>query len=534
MGKQYVLAMYDIRGIQKYIYRTAKVKDTIGASAIVENIIEDALKEAAACVKRREEVSAELEWCMESGALEYREGDFDIQTLFIGGGNAFVMYSSRELCVKVNKLMARYILEHTYSLQLAVAIVDKTDSYAEDYQKLYTEMNRTKADMVVSRPLGTLPVMQMEVKTGYPLVSEDGSTETGIKKARALEKMEDEKQKKIERIFDNYITKKGTDSTLAVVHIDGNNMGLRIRSCLEGIGDYTKAVNTMRNISYHINDSYKRVFQQMQELFNSRAGGIKDFEDKKVPCFVRKILVAGDDITYVCNAKIAVATVEYYCREIAKYTMTGETTPEARERLGFSVCAGIAYIGSHFPFSIGYDVAESCCDSAKDRAKSHKAAVSDGTEITGNFMDFHICKNVQARDFDGMREQEYRTASGENLLLRPYYIRTDYDGKLSVLDNERFALKNLKNAIGYFNSKDNDEEKNLPRSFAKDIRNTYSLGEGQIRVLNSFLKSRGWRMPDGTDDFYYEENREKTAKWYDALELMDLYIDLDAFTKEGE
>lgn len=41
---QLVLAMYDVRGIQKYIFRTAKVQDATGASAIVEDIILEALK----------------------------------------------------------------------------------------------------------------------------------------------------------------------------------------------------------------------------------------------------------------------------------------------------------------------------------------------------------------------------------------------------------------------------------------------------------------------------------------------------------
>lgn len=45
-----ILAMYDVRGIQKYIYRTARVKDAMGASLLVENIIYDALKTAVGSV----------------------------------------------------------------------------------------------------------------------------------------------------------------------------------------------------------------------------------------------------------------------------------------------------------------------------------------------------------------------------------------------------------------------------------------------------------------------------------------------------
>ena len=37
-----VLAMYDVRGIQNYIYRTPHIKDAMGASIIIEDIIVNA------------------------------------------------------------------------------------------------------------------------------------------------------------------------------------------------------------------------------------------------------------------------------------------------------------------------------------------------------------------------------------------------------------------------------------------------------------------------------------------------------------
>ena len=89
--------------------------------------------------------------------------------------------------------------------------------------------------------------------------------------------------RRAEKIFDNYVTEKRTDSTLAVVHIDGNNMGLRIRAQIEEIEKYDEAVNTMRRISYRINHSYKKVFEKMAQEFNQ---GDKQYN-------VLKILTAG-------------------------------------------------------------------------------------------------------------------------------------------------------------------------------------------------------------------------------------------------
>ena len=43
---QELMALYDVRGIQDYIFRTTKVKDAMGASRCVENLLMEALKQA--------------------------------------------------------------------------------------------------------------------------------------------------------------------------------------------------------------------------------------------------------------------------------------------------------------------------------------------------------------------------------------------------------------------------------------------------------------------------------------------------------
>lgn len=518
-----VLAIYDVRGIQKYIFKTVKLQEAAGASMIVENIIMDALKAAVRTIRNTESLEAELEWYGEEGYFPYCEKYKDVQVLFIGGGNAYVMYRSRELCLKMNRLMSEYTIKKTYSLQLAVAIVEKSGSYAEDYRKLFQGMGETKSNMPVSKLLGTIPVMQAEIKTGYPLVSEQGSQETLLKQQGAR-KVWNKITGKDERLLDNYVTEKGADSTIAVVHIDGNSMGQRIRELIEGIEDYTEAINIMRRISYQINTSYKRVFEEMKRYFEEKGAKRSEFEKKETKYFVRKILVAGDDITFVCNGKIAISAVEYYCRKISEYTMTGSADEKSIHKYGFSVCAGIAYINSHFPFGIGYEVAEACCSLAKDAAK--KAENMDNGRI-GNFVDFHICQNVHAQNLKEMRRREYVTSSGEQLLIRPYYISTRTEGELGKLNARRYSLNGLKEAILYFQN-----PQNIPRSFAKDLRNTYPLGQSRMKLLYSFLESRGWKMPDGQEELYEKEGEQLIAKWYDALEIMDYYVNFDMDAQE--
>lgn len=255
---------------------------------------------------------------------------------------------------------------------------------------------------------------------------------------------------------------------------------------------------------------------------------------------VLKILTAGDDITYVCNGKLALKTVQYFAEEIAGYTMDGQITdrpgkedtgypyPVYKEnaddklkKYGFSVCAGIAYIHSHFPFYVGYETAEACCESAKKRAKEDRYRDRKNDRV-GSWVDFQICKNIQAQNLDEVRQKEYVTANGEDLMLRPYFINTDTDYGMEKQVDCRNTLRQFIADIAYFQN-----EKNIPRSFAKELRNTYPQGKETVNVLYAFLKSRGWTLPDGTDNLYWKntETEKIYARWYDALEMMDYYSD---------
>lgn len=526
MEQKQVLAMYDIRGIQDYIFRTPKLKHAIGASAIVESIIEEALK--AAVEKCNDmQISYELSWEQKI----YTGEDKEIQVLYIGGGNAVVLFRDRELYMVVTRLMSKYILEHTYSLQLAATCIDKTGEYQADYRNLNAKMTKVKADMPESKPIGAFPIMQIELATGLPICDEDKSREVALK--LAAEQLKRKATKTEAKIFDNIIEEKGKDSNIAVVHIDGNNMGLRIRELLEnGSTDnkesynkdsYIDAINLMRNISYNINHCYKDTFNKMMGIFN------RNEEYLIIP-----VLIAGDDITYVCKAKAAIASVEYFVNDIKNKTMTGNA--EDRERYGFSVCAGIAYIHSHFPFSIAYQVAEACCESAKDRAKSNLKE----NDMVGNFFDFQFCKNVQTLDMSTIRQNQYITPTKENLLCRPFEIgETD----------KYYSYDKLKRYINFFNSLNESTtkegkgtDKTLPRSHAKKLRNIYPLGYTQVNSFISFLKSRNWTLPDerkGNNEgdskveAYVMDDNTRIAKYYDALELMDVYVNLESIEKEA-
>ena len=480
-----VLTMYDVRGIQSYIFKSNAAKEIVGASALVEKIITEGLQAYVRTLEPEERKTYMTDWKKDDPEAFLKDSSVKMQIMFIGGGNAYVLFRKGSVCQKVNRFLARYILERTYSLNLAVAVVGRSDSYSDDYNAINNEMRRIKACMPLSMPIGAMPFMEADSVTGYPVVSHETegelSTEAKLKR-NAFPEQEDEK------IFDKMVTEKGDSSTLAVFHIDGNSMGSSIREKMEKTHGYEDAIRTMRELSLNISETFRAVVDKMRKYMDRLSAEVRKDNRNKL---YREIIVAGDDITFVCNAKLAIPAVEYFLRHIGD---SGE----------FSACGGIAFFNSHFPFSDAYQVAEACCDSAKKRAKLAENKVAE-TKV-GNFLDFQICTNISASNLDSYRDRHYRNA-GKLCIARPYYIPCLNDAKLNQ-KNARYDIGQLHIWQKYF--------RKMPRSKAKELRNVIPMGENEIKKEVSFLKSRGYNE--------FEDSVEQYDIWYDALEIMDWFI----------
>lgn len=513
-----VLVMYDVRGIQNYIFRTNHIKDIVGASAIVENIITDGMKE----IIQKEQWDEALfltDWeSKDSEGDEFiNNPEIQMQVMFIGGGNAYVLFRTGALAQQINRKLAKYVLDNTYSLNLAVAMVEKTESYKNDYAKINEEMRYVKARMPEVKPVGAMPFMSVDSITGYPLSEEEEypekkwlCRETWLKRKKFAQVSE----VSAEKILDNMVTEKGDNSSLAVVHIDGNNMGKRIQKIMENKEDYVSAITAMRIISKNIKYGFVEAFDAMAKYIDENMAP-KVKADSKGKLY-RKIILAGDDITFICNASAAIDAVIEFLRQVAEkklYDEAGVTEKENLKTYGFSACAGIAFFNSHFPFSDAYQVAEECCSKAKSRAKDKEnrdGQKADGN--IGNYLDYQICTHIKAADLDLYREKNYVVeGNGESIIWRPYYVHCDVLDLYSDLNerNKAYDVDRLINSICSF--------KKIPRGQAKTLRNSFALGRAEVEKYVTFLHSRSVDLP-----------QDLRSCWYDALELLDLYPDKEA------
>lgn len=408
---QYILAMYDIRGKQEFIYKSSKIKEIVGASYIIRECFEDHLYPAAEeytgsgkgifsyKAKHVEEQSDPDREFSPEGFRRHIEAGYIGEVIYDGGGNFFVLYKDVETYREVNKRFYRKLLEGTYSLRVLTTYIDNIDfeDYREDQKRLYAKHREREREESLIHPINTLPIVQTDYRTSMPLGEmqfiggkrEKVSCESK-RKYEKYEKVTGDKagyDREVEgvRLLDEMITKKGEESLLAVIYIDGNSMGAKVEQCLNGLKkpdgqpdkSYSACVRELRRFSDEIQQHY--ITDRIEDV-NSLLG-------KRGARFV---IYAGDEVTFICNARNAYKVVKKYLSGLAG-SAQGESPRTS--------CAGIAVFHSHAPFADAYRIAEECCESGKQLMKK------EGLEHA-SLIDFHYCQGAFGTSLEAIRAHE--------------------------------------------------------------------------------------------------------------------------------
>jgi hypothetical protein len=552
-----VLTVFDVRGIQEFIFRTNAVKEIIGGSLIVKEMLMECFKSACNDVFEKE---MDFKWENRKFTFD-RLGD-DMKIIYEGGGNIVALFTDTEKYKKVYRRMNETILEKTYSLSIASACTEMTGNYNEDRKRLQQELEKaerktppiilprgisaTKRDAVTGLPLSE----KIRENGGYKLVSKE--TKLKLAAYKKIKNSDDEietnnKQNNEEASakenfrymldLDEMALEKGEESLLAIVHIDGNNMANAISSVLENKTDYKDAVGTIRKLSQHITKTFTEdAFYKLPAALETelekefkKNNSEKPEDNKKIEKPVlpmRKIICAGDDITFICNARLAIPLTEMYLKEIVKFGDGAEKNME------FSACAGIAFIHSHFPFSLAYRIAEECCANAKMAAKAKEDDKQRG------FMDFHFCFSGVTGDLEQIRENQYISQDGNSLLRRPWQVTGKEKDALKYIEMLRyFAGFFSADKVNIKENSDNNSSGHVsydtskwPGTRVKEFRNTHFSKKHDLEEILKQYSSRGYNLPKyNASDELFNNNQ---AVYYDSLEISDIYCTIEEFAQD--
>ena len=107
------------------------------------NIITDGLEKYINTLPKEEQSKYLTDWKSDNATEFLDNKDVAMQIMFVGGGNAYVLFRTGEVCSQVNRFLVKYVMEATYSLNLADAVVKKTASYADDYKAINKEIRNS-------------------------------------------------------------------------------------------------------------------------------------------------------------------------------------------------------------------------------------------------------------------------------------------------------------------------------------------------------------------------------------------------------
>lgn len=528
MDKDFFI-IYDVRGIQKYIFKTTKLKEIIGASNIIRNILDCAISEY---YKNNKECLIN-NWTTKEGNLgnscfEFiKNKNIKAEYVYYGAGNLLLAFRGDEKELrKFNDFLQEYVLLHSYSLSLAYAYVEidcskGSKEYLEKRREVINKLNEVKTRMPELVLEKSLPITKSDSLTGLPIsdsfayikkyIKEYSASERYMPIESALKVMNNEKNgvDELDRIFDGERDSK--KRMLAVVHIDGNDMAAMISNYIKALEDRNLQGITFEDAVYNS----RNISAKIDYVFRKKVRDILKKHDKES----RLVISSGDDITFIVLAEKAIDLVKEIMESIEDeylipYDKDGKEIDAELKENRFSSCAGICFIHSHFPFSTAYSIAEESCSIAKAEAKKACNKISTGLKDKNNncysrpasFMDFEIC------DVGVVAKIEEDRRINSKLYLKPYCVSKSSE------KNERH-IESLIQKIKIFKS-DNTSDGSNHRSVAKEIRNGYEISDPYMNILFEKLKSR---KPYGEDFMYEARCEDGVAKYYDATSIIDLY-----------
>jgi len=501
-----VLAVYDTVGIQNYIFSSNKLAENVGASKLVADIFKKTLPGV-------------IEEVTKSPCLDWREHinvplskDFTAEVIYEGGGNAYVAFKDESTFQKITEKFLIEVCDKAPGLGIAVAAIETEflEKYKYDFELLNERLILVKGGFNIPVFAGNQPITKQSGRIGLPVSVDKHGEYLSNSQLLKRERYDDyKKKKKISHIdFDDLAFDKETDSLIAIIHVDGNNMGKQIKHYMESFDKYKDAVPKIRQLSKKISECYKTALKYTIGVFNETYQEYVEKEIKKLPSNVDKdfpenplieLIVDGDDITIIISARFA---IDFAARLLLKIEETEKDKRPIKE-IPPTACAGVVIFHSHFPFSDAYRLAEELCSNAKKPSR----------DCDGSYIDFHLHQSGRAASLRDLRKRLY-TVDCKTILRRPWRISPSLD---KVYPNYK-----------WFNETLTHLQKNIAHNKLKNIRNSIGINDEKAELAKNDL--RAYTLPkfsiEPEKDESGKEIMSNYAAYFDVLEIMDTYVKL--------
>ncbi|MCB5252573.1 MAG: hypothetical protein RBR69_09885 [Candidatus Cloacimonadaceae bacterium] len=426
----------DLRAIQDYIFSSNRLKDNIGASYLVKHFFDG----------------------------------FNTGEGFCGGGNLFRLCRDEHEAKQIIRDLSIRIYEKCPGLSFSATYISDFDTEAfQDsmdklQKKLREEKNRRQQQSTlpsygINAQCGSSPYSAEFVCKTPPdegdllsrqVYAKRQAATSAVQEAQKLYQNELGTEFILPESFEDLGQDKGHESFIAVIHIDGNQIGDLFLN--------QASFAACKNLSAEINSACELAFAKMLSMAVKEISSgkwqhygkrlKKAGRQKYLP--IRPLFIGGDDITFISEGRLGLSLAIEFMNQFSQIMKHHDV----------SSSAGVALAKTNYPFYQVHKLANSLCRSAKNKRLAAKSK--------SDHLDFHIISSSVNQDLVDIRKDNYQLGDGRRLYQRPYSI-----ADLQVLVNNAESL-----------------HRKWPNSKIKDLRSVLYQSAEQCDAFEAQRKSR--------------------------------------------
>lgn len=506
------LVVLEVSQKQNYIFRTNKLKENIGASMIIREVTED----LPDTIIKEENLTALA------------------SEVFKGGGKSVYEFDSKDIANRFAQVVSLTVCKKYPGAELFIASVEydpQKELLIHCVDELYSRLEVKKSARRHSFALHGLGIAQRCADSQAPAVTQlnerdqwgqvtdnryiSAECKAKIKKAADRDKFFAEiipdPAYRFADEFEELGGTSGVKDMIAVIVIDGNKMGAKIKQFRENylniVGDtpdyendnktYQKDFDALsKELDHRYRDAVRTAADTLlQRLPQLRTNGVVSVRYDEVECKeilpMRPLVLSGDDICIVCDARIGVELATEILRNIDKETINVKGT-----EMELHACAGIAMVRTSYPFFRAHELAEELCNNAKS------ILPADGGKDE-SVIDFAIIQGEIAGSLSEIREQHYNNGL---LTAKPYYL-VEGDNRKNSLPYYQRRLKELKDS-------------QISRGTLKEYRVALAKGESSS---DEYVNRMRMSISKGSSYIDIDGQGERHCMDFDIIEMMDIY-----------
>jgi len=450
-----------IQGIQEFIFATNRLKEIVGASEIIKSI-EESFKEK---IKK-----------------------YETKFIMSAAGNMKAVFDNKDELQEFLLFFKKETLKRAYGLTFSEAVVAIEGSEPNSKERTALE-ERLK----IQRNKPTTPLdLSLNITKLAP------STAKAVVKHIKIQKKStpvDMATKQKRDAYDKFLAKNSRNkefsdisdfsndyNKVAVVHIDGNGLGMLIKNLKTSISEFSK----------NLDSATKEAFELSRDETMD----------------IREVILGGDDVTVICNANNA---LEFTKRFLENFEL--KTSEKLDGKL--TACAGIAICNEKYPFHYAVDLAEKLCDEAKKDAKKIDA------NLAPSCLMFH---NIQSSNFDNweLYVENELTIKNDKEVIRfdfgPYYLNEENRAKIQdfiylceIYRYENSPITRLRNWLSELNRNSYLAQELLKRINEVSSSDVLNSATKVLQRLDKNLSS---------DNLLIKKDNYLTTPIYDVLQII--------------